>query len=89
MSAMGLLYKSEKRAIFKVVVLTFLALALLGASIHYWYVSLPILVLIIWLVLWLRSKQRRAYSLARESTLFAQEDVPRHPGAGESPHEIS
>lgn len=65
---MGLLYKSEKRAIFKVVVVAVIALALLGASIQYWYVSVPVALLLAWLIIAGRNRYQRTIAHARGSS---------------------
>lgn len=71
MSAMGLLYKREKRAIFKVVVLTIVALSILGASIRYWYIAVPVIAVIAGLLVWARRCLRPFVS-----------DSPRRPHPG-------
>lgn len=75
---MGLLYKSEKRTIFKVVVVAFIALALLGATIRFWYVSVPVLLLLAWLLIALRNRNQRAVAHAREQVVIETPAEPRH-----------
>lgn len=69
LSGMGLLYKSEKRAIFKFVVSTIVVLAILGASIRYWYVAVPVIAVIAGLLVLARQARLGASARARESMI--------------------
>lgn len=74
LSGMGLLYKSEKRAIFKAAVFTIVALAILGASIRYWYVAVPVIAVIAGLLVLARQARRAANTRARESMIHEPDD---------------
>lgn len=65
---MGILYKSEKRALLKYGLIMSLVLGVLSLVIQYWYIFAPIVVAIVGLIFWGGTKRVRLSSSALPST---------------------